>query len=275
MMQPASALSHFGSVGSFLQPSPSPSASPSSPSIRHLISQVNQIEIFASNLKFSPKMACGSSCCGPPRDPPATASTDALSVDIPASDNAGAINHERAQVELHQQDEIDAHPTAEPTVQILTSPVVESDCQKGCCGPKVEEPPNQDDCGKGCCGPKVVEPPQQDDCGKGCCDSSVPEPVQSEEKDSCNAGCCSSNAAALVSLQKDDCCASDLEPTEDACEDGCCSKKAPKDPAKPDCCAGKPSPCCSTSCIDRIALRECQAGSDCDSCSDISQGRHA
>lgn len=30
----------------------------------------------------------------------------------------------------------------------------------------------------------------------------------------------------------------------------------------PDCCAGKTSPCCDTSCLDRLAVRECAGGPD-------------
>jgi Cu2+-exporting ATPase len=29
---------------------------------------------------------------------------------------------------------------------------------------------------------------------------------------------------------------------------------------RPDCCKDKPSPCCDVSCLDRIALRECEKG---------------
>ncbi|KAK8145356.1 hypothetical protein G3M48_004531 [Beauveria asiatica] len=37
----------------------------------------------------------------------------------------------------------------------------------------------------------------------------------------------------------------------------------------PDCCAGKSSPCCDTSCLDRIAMRECEDGPDtCDGAAD-------
>lgn len=43
------------------------------------------------------------------------------------------------------------------------------------------------------------------------------------------------------------CCASD----------GCSDDKITKDTNKPDCCRGKESPCCDTSCLDRLALREC------------------
>ena len=44
-------------------------------------------------------------------------------------------------------------------------------------------------------------------------------------------------------------------------KDGCRSSKTvdvePRDLKRPSCCEGKPSPCCDSSCIDRLALREC------------------
>ncbi|KAH6897457.1 copper-translocating P-type ATPase [Thelonectria olida] len=177
------------------------------------------------------------------------------------------------------------------------------DCGKGCCGPKIEPP--EDDCGKGCCGSSPEQPPKDITCGKGCCESStISKPIQVQGKSDCKAGCCSSTAVGLKDFpQKEDCCDVDTEPAEDACKDACCSEKPPlKDDCcasdlessddacksdccseklpleeditpKPDCCAGKIAPCCSTSCIDRIALRECEAGDDCGSCSDTSQAK--
>jgi Cu2+-exporting ATPase len=53
------------------------------------------------------------------------------------------------------------------------------------------------------------------------------------------------------------------KPTSKNCEKGCCSAQKPVEARQqnaPSCCEGKPSPCCDSSCIDRIALRECRDG---------------
>jgi hypothetical protein len=53
-----------------------------------------------------------------------------------------------------------------------------------------------------------------------------------------------------------------------ACEDGCCDDVNTQDdcygitgtgkPEAPPCCKDKPSPCCDTACLDRLALRACE-----------------
>ena len=49
-------------------------------------------------------------------------------------------------------------------------------------------------------------------------------------------------------------------------KDGCRSSKPvdikPQDLKRPSCCEGKLSPCCDSSCIDRLALRECASESE-------------
>ncbi|TQV97503.1 heavy metal translocating P-type ATPase [Cordyceps javanica] len=77
-----------------------------------------------------------------------------------------------------------------------------------------------------------------------------------------------------------DCCAPTavdaapaVTPKAEVCRDRCCgdsnnatlavdnSKDKGKD-NDPDCCAGKTAPCCDTSCLDRLAMRECAGGPD-------------
>jgi Cu2+-exporting ATPase len=53
------------------------------------------------------------------------------------------------------------------------------------------------------------------------------------------------------------------EPTQenlvDCCSPGkCTDNKIKNDTDAPDCCRGKVSPCCDTSCLDRLAMRECE-----------------
>ncbi|KAM0244231.1 hypothetical protein ACHAP5_006444 [Fusarium lateritium] len=47
---------------------------------------------------------------------------------------------------------------------------------------------------------------------------------------------------------------------DDCCSSGKCADddKAKDDTDAPDCCRGKVSPCCDTSCLDRLAMRECE-----------------
>ncbi|KAL3480480.1 E1-E2 ATPase-domain-containing protein [Aspergillus californicus] len=70
----------------------------------------------------------------------------------------------------------------------------------------------------------------------------------------CEKGCCGE-------IQIDD--SRCPKPAVDECQDSCCDtaeKPEKEDPANPSCCKGKLSPCCDVSCLDRIALRECDGG---------------
>ncbi|PFH62273.1 hypothetical protein XA68_14404 [Ophiocordyceps unilateralis] len=106
--------------------------------------------------------------------------------------------------------------------------------------------------------------------GESCC--GPPEKttlLQSEAVDSVN------NPATERTTAREDCgggnasgcCGSDESPN-------CCGQKVidtaaldsrchgtPVDAPEPDCCRGKPSPCCNDSCLERLALRECHASS--------------
>lgn len=59
------------------------------------------------------------------------------------------------------------------------------------------------------------------------------------------------------------------ESLDSPCADCCSSPRQPSlpltpdDTDRPDCCRGKSSPCCDDACLDRLALRECDATSDC------------
>ncbi|CAH0055109.1 unnamed protein product [Clonostachys solani] len=97
-----------------------------------------------------------------------------------------------------------------------------------------------------------------------CCGPPVPalEPapaLPATEEGACQSGCCGrqnvETLAAEPPIQK--------VPDEEKIEDDCCGAgKCANDVAKedsdaPDCCRGKANPCCDTSCLDRLALREC------------------
>ncbi len=94
--------------------------------------------------------------------------------------------------------------------------------------------------------------------------ASTPEPdvtslvTPSEKTSSCRNSCCDSDVAEpldTASGQKE------LTPEK---SDDCWSpgkytdNKTENHTDAPDCCRGKGSPCCDTSCLDRLAMRECE-----------------
>ncbi|KLO97934.1 probable P-type ATPase [Fusarium fujikuroi] len=93
--------------------------------------------------------------------------------------------------------------------------------------------------------------------------------------------CCGPPAPAAESVTAETPPPSDIGSCKDACRDGsdaatqvkeeepankeqdddCCASGSCEEPNKddaPECCRGKTSPCCNASCIDRIAIRECE-----------------
>ncbi|KAI1470952.1 heavy metal translocatin [Daldinia caldariorum] len=133
-----------------------------------------------------------------------------------------------------------------------------------------------------CC--KPAKPSSVDDCRDTCC-------RPNEEVDSCcgdkdenaavpkgSTGCCGSkadkgiedNCCKLVEAAdeccQDSCCDAEGDidgkfdgPSDDipqdTCKDACCSTRKPET-NEATCCEGKPKPCCDTTCIDRLVLRE-------------------
>ncbi|VUC27564.1 unnamed protein product [Clonostachys rosea] len=87
----------------------------------------------------------------------------------------------------------------------------------------------------------------------------APELAATKEPGACQSGCCGGQNAetrgAEPPLEKE----SDPEIIEDdCCGTGKCTDDVNKeDFDAPECCRGKASPCCDTSCLDRLALREC------------------
>ncbi|PTB74191.1 heavy metal translocatin [Trichoderma longibrachiatum ATCC 18648] len=166
-------------------------------------------------------------------------------------------------------------------------------CGSGCCGPPSDPLADKDTCS--------VELPQRDDA---CCDGDVLDSHareldvvagcgelsnydNSDEEQSCEDSCCGGgdkvqdepacqNKSKAANLE-DDCCA-----PRPSCNKSCCSIKerpCPDDEPKPDCCKGKSSPCCDQTCLDRLALRECEGlepghGDTSKSSSSCSRGRN-
>lgn len=106
--------------------------------------------------------------------------------------------------------------------------------------------------GKDCCSPpavghetditSLVPSGEKKSCCQGSCrcDSNDAEP-----SDTTNSG---QKESALEEL--DDCCS----PVDGKCEES----QTEKDDDAPECCKGKVGPCCDTSCLDRLATRECE-----------------
>lgn len=105
-------------------------------------------------------------------------------------------------------------------------------------------------------------------CADACCNG---DDSSSELTTAIVTECVDSDFTADVTC-KDKCCENDVvDPPSGAkpslnegCADSCCdtatrSHSAATATGTPDCCQGKPSPCCDESCLDRLALRECGA----------------
>jgi hypothetical protein len=135
-------------------------------------------------------------------------------------------------------------------------------------------------CGSGCCGGATKEPPASTVLlapEPAPTPAVQPEPVEQKVGEAVDNGvttntaddCCADDGCSTPAV-KDSCCApvSDVKPVEapkpaSGCKSACCSSPpaaAPVVDDAPSCCQGKKAPCCDTSCIDRLALRECQAG---------------
>lgn len=98
-----------------------------------------------------------------------------------------------------------------------------------------------------CCGTPVpaLEPP--------------PAPTATEKAGACQGGCCGGQSVETRDSEPSIQEVSDEEKIEDDCCSAgkCADDVGEEDPDAPDCCRGKANPCCDTSCLDRLALREC------------------
>ncbi|SPQ19237.1 01aa111b-11b9-4dad-8335-2b0e810ac5af [Thermothielavioides terrestris] len=86
-----------------------------------------------------------------------------------------------------------------------------------------------------------------------CC--SNPNPIADKNPDQLGLA----GAARNRPTEEDDCC--DPKHATPGCGKGCCSAPTPPRPDDtpvPSCCEGKAAPCCDESCLDRLALRECE-----------------
>ncbi|KAI8963339.1 heavy metal translocatin [Daldinia sp. FL1419] len=114
-------------------------------------------------------------------------------------------------------------------------------CRDACC--KSDRKPDA------CCAPKVASPVPASSAG--CCASKAGQCG----KDSCRDSCCDAEQGAGGKLDGP---AEDLP--RNACKDACCLTTK-SDITEPSCCEGKQKPCCDTTCIDRLVIRETAAES--------------
>lgn len=212
-------------------------------------------------------MACGSGCCAAPTPETGTGQSS----EVPQLPTNSGIAQQETLLDQAEDDCCAREPAgmtaattscadaccaAEgPSVSASETKADDKSCQDGCCPPEESD----DDCGDTCCGSKQAEPG-----AKG-----VTEPSPSQDM------CCASEAAAVIQQDgpkpacADGCCSDEPPvkaqpvPIQSSCEDACCSEESPasEGSSTPDCCVDKPSPCCDNSCLDRLAVRECQNGS--------------
>ncbi|KAI2617046.1 heavy metal translocatin [Hypomontagnella submonticulosa] len=132
-------------------------------------------------------------------------------------------------------------------------PTPTAGCQSGCCKPK-DKPNAKDSCCKpampsaASANPDVTAPTKDDECANdSCC-----KPIEAIDDKSCQDSCCDADEEVI-----DDCCGPTKDTPQDTCKDKCCSTPESKEAEpSPTCCKGKQQPCCDTTCIDRIVLRE-------------------
>ncbi|KAK4249849.1 E1-E2 ATPase-domain-containing protein [Corynascus novoguineensis] len=118
-------------------------------------------------------------------------------------------------------------------------------------------------CGSGCCGKRTSAPPEQinshpaspqDDrnsCG-GAGDNDDDDDDDDYEKE---------EEEKPTPAEEDKCCVPEPKSAAAECQSGCCSAPKPPPPEDtpvPGCCEAKSAPCCDESCLDRLALRECE-----------------
>lgn len=200
-------------------------------------------EVVANKPEPPGKPPCQDNCCGSDSD----------------SAGCGDENDECCQT-------TDACCDAQPTK--LTSEATET-CKEGCCE---ESDSEVDDCCNETQSQKAVA--GVDDCQAGCCGESPTnlsrcnpsKPLEKAKTCSSDAGDCCGNSVVSEPAHQDDCC-SGLDASCGAARGTDAADVANRGDEKVmDCCRGKPSPCCDESCLDRLALRECDTGSESSCC---------
>lgn len=191
-------------------------------------------------------MACGSGCCKPPTSPN-------FSTVLPSETFASQSSS------IGDRDGRDSCCDKEEGSRPCTIRTLEIDCE-------ISNPMFSDQGeGNGRCG--VEDEGSSSHKGRGC-DSDSPNGKGlgkcGMNQDDVVDDCCGSHGERISQLSAKECSGSKMPNSE--CKNDCCSAQGPSSQGdqvsrRPVCCEGKESPCCDMSCIDRIALRECTAGS--------------
>ncbi|KAI2781843.1 heavy metal translocatin [Daldinia loculata] len=181
-------------------------------------------------------VGCSSGCCGGDKNVEAEEVDDCCKPQVPKSKDCSAVACE--------------------------TPDGASEPDYDCCKP--EKPNSLDGCRDACCKPKE----KVDDCcvpkaadtapagSTSCCASKADQGIEDS--------CCKPAKAITDECCQDSCCDAEEEVDntcsgppddlpQDTCKDACCSKP---DTVEPSCCEGKQKPCCDTTCIDRLVIRE-------------------
>ncbi|KAI6782816.1 uncharacterized protein J7T54_000959 [Emericellopsis cladophorae] len=103
--------------------------------------------------------------------------------------------------------------------------------------------------GSGCCGSPpapVTEPP------------AAPTAASSDATSSCQDACCDGNDGDAAPLETSEPGQAAVPLDDNCCSSGkCADDDSEEESDVPDCCPDTTAPCCDTSCLDRLALREC------------------
>ncbi|QDS74702.1 hypothetical protein FKW77_000509 [Venturia effusa] len=129
-------------------------------------------------------------------------------------------------------------------------------CEEGCCFIEAGYTDNEDE----------FRAEEDDNASKTVCCSGKEEGVT---RNDCQNTCCLSNGHDVQESCKDTCCPSDEKlASEKVCLNSCCPSEGTSEVAtqlrkdghapRSECCEEKSTPCCDASCLDRIAIRECQ-----------------
>jgi len=96
--------------------------------------------------------------------------------------------------------------------------------------------------------------------GCDCCGPSAATPITAlnEETSSCQDFCRNGDEEALDTETPRQREPAHEQPNECCSSDKCADDKVEDDTDEPICCRGKVGPCCDTSCLDRLAMRECE-----------------
>ncbi|KAI1807583.1 heavy metal translocatin [Daldinia bambusicola] len=179
---------------------------------------------------------CSSGCCGGGKSAKAVEADDCCKPPVPENKDCCSIACEAPGGAAEPDD---CSKPAEPSsVDGCRDACCESDEEvDSCCGPKVEKAAPKGS--TGCCGSKANKG-IEDNCCK---------PVEAADE-CCQDSCCDAeeNIGGDFNGPPDDI-------PRDTCKDACCSTTKPET-NEASCCEGKPKPCCDTTCIDRLVLRE-------------------